>query len=290
MSVNSIQPTWRIDYAHTEELYQAFSSLTIDPLKHILYYVFPFLKIYASGHIELIRNTTTQGGMMPLAGKTKILDEVQELIRSAGMRKTVHVYAALNHSFSCSGGKFSLTAPALFIPYQHLFRPNQSLFTEERQEEGLAEKIWNYSDDETRFLIGRELVQIQNNNGLLRVAVKVAFLSALTLFYTHPFGWMISTVICVAFTALYIGVERYFEAKADEQSVQIVAKRIRNPERAARAAIRAFEKMLEQNRERRKESKFCRLYISEQGENHLDWFHSPFSQRIAFLKRRFQRV
>lgn len=284
-----IQPTWYIEYAHTEEVYQAVSSLTIDPIKHVLYYVFPFLKTYVSGHTELIRGVN-QEDMLPEHSKRAILQELHSLAQAAGIRGKVRLYTALNHSFSSSGGRFSFTDPGVFVPYHRLYRPNRSIFTEERQEEHLEGTHWHYSDDEMRFLIGRELAQIKSNNGLLRIAAKVAFLSAFTLFYTHPFGWLISTVIAVSFVALYVFAERYFENRADLRAVQIVGQRLHDEPRAARAAIHVFEKMRRQNIQRRAESKFCRLYIDKQGENYLDWFHSSFAKRIALLKSRFPQA
>jgi hypothetical protein len=267
---------------HLEQVSRAVSAFTVDPYKSALYYFFPFAGAFFNSYSEL-RSDPTLEAMMPQAQTDLMLREIKELTNCAGIQQDVIPYVALNHSFSNCGGSYSITKPALFIPEQHLFRRNGvSPFPQEQPGEQLAQRQWIFSDDETRFLIARELGQIKENSILLKVAIKVAVLAALFTIYASPFGWSLGLSLCIGAIGLYIFSERFFQSKADIVGVEILGRRIQNP---VRVAIDALEKMRQQNLYRRENSKLARVYITEEGNNLLDVINPFLTTRIAELRK-----
>lgn len=275
---------YRLDQEHFDNLTRCVSALTIDPMKSFVYYLFPFLAAYSSSYIEMRPNDLAQDAMMPEGSKKIILKEVQELTQIANLRRNLVPYCALNHHFSSSGGSFSITTPALFLPYQHLFRASKSPFGQERPEEHLEKETWVYSDNETRFLIARELMPIKENNALLRIAIKVSFLAAVFLIYSGPFGWIAGAALLAGAIGLYLLSERVFEGKMDLFGIDILGKRLNDPQKAGQVAIDTLEKMRSQNLIRREQSRISRLYITKSGNNLLDFNHPFLTTRISRIQ------
>lgn len=274
----------QIDLDHAELLVSALSTAALGPLKNLLHYAFPFLRAINSNSTELRAYDPAQAAMMPEASKEPILREIEELRLLAGINRKIIPYAALNFRFSSCGGAFSLTRPALFLPFHHLFRPGKTPFLQERAEDRLPESIWHFSDDETRFLICRELAQIKRSDALLKTAVKICLLAAVFVFYTMPFGLLGAIALMAAAAALYVLAERTFSAKMDLHGVDILAKRFGNDRpRALQTAVQTLEKIRRQNIEKR-ENKLCRLYITPSGNNILDFSHPFLTTRISRLR------
>lgn len=287
MAIQVVQrqtPPLQLDLDHTEQLLRTFSAITVDPYKNALYYFFPFISAFCSSYTEIRENDPAQEAMMPSQAKAMILREILDLTEAAGIKRKVVSYTALNHSFSNAGGSLSFTKPALFIPHQHLFRVGKNPFTQETPQDNLSADLWNYSDDETRFLISRELGHIKQNDALLRIAMKIALIASLFILYTTPIGWFAGAIVMAASIGLYLISERGFQAKMDCVAVDIVAKRLGDRKRATDAAISALEKMKCQNLARREHSSLCRLYITKTGNNLFDFNHPFLSSRIARLR------
>ena len=51
---------YQVDLEHLENLTRCVSSLTIDPLKSFVYYLFPFLESYTSNYVEMRLNNSAQ--------------------------------------------------------------------------------------------------------------------------------------------------------------------------------------------------------------------------------------
>ncbi len=266
---------------HLEQLSRGASAVTVDPYKNALYYFFPFIGAFFNDYQEL-RNDPSQEAMMPEGPTRKMLKEIQDLTNCAGIEREVVPYVALNHEFASCGGSWSITRPALFIPDQHLFRKNGiSHFGQEKPGENLKDKQWIFSDDQTRFLIARELGQIKENSALLRIAIKVAVIAALFVIYASPFGWPLGLALFVGVLGLYIVSERLFQARADILGAEILGKKVANP---VQAAIDTLEKIRQQNLYRREHNPLSRWYITASGNNILDFIHPYLTTRIARLR------
>jgi len=265
-----------------EQLSRAVSALTIDPYKNALYYFFPFIGAWINNYQEL-RSDASLEAMMPPIQTEPMLREIKDLTECAGIKREITPHVALNHAFSSCGGTYSVTKPALFIPEQHLFRrAGNSPFTQEQPQEQLAQKRWVFSDDETRFLIARELAQIKEDSVLLKVAIKVAVLAAMFTIYASPFGWTIGVALCIGAIGMYIISERCLQMRADIVGTEILGKKIQN---SVKVAIDTLEKMRQQNLYRRENSKLARLYITESGNNVLDFIHPFLTTRIEALRK-----
>jgi hypothetical protein len=267
---------------HLEQFSRGVSALTVDPYKNAIYYFFPFIGAFFNGYHQL-RNDPSQEAMMPSAETDLILKEIEILTNCADIKREVIPYIALNHVFASFGGSFSITKPALCIPVQHLFRHNKaSPFPQEQPEELLRQNAWIYSDNETRFMIARELGQIKDNSVILKVAIKVAVLAALFMIYATPFAWTAGIGLCIGAIGLYICSERFFQAKADITGTEILGKRIPN---SVPIAIATLEKIRQQNLTRRENSALARLYITPSGNNLLDFVHPFLTTRIECLRQ-----
>lgn len=276
------QASWRIDLDDSERLVRGISELFIAPMRNGLYYIFPFLASYSYSAVEMKRDDPTQY-MFPTADKISILNEIDELKQAAGIKRKVTVYGLLSHSFLSYGGSLSLTSPSLFFPYQHAFRAEKHPFTKEDATDGLNESRWHFTDDETRFLLARELSNIRGDNSLIRLAVKVTLLAAAFVFYATPIGWIGGLALAVAAIALYIFSEKQAERLLDLNAVRIVAKRTGDFKRSKDAALSAIQKLIDRNLEKRRTNKLCRLYITKKGNNTLDFNH-------PFLTSRYKNI
>lgn len=261
---------------HLEQLSRAAEIAIINPGKATLQFFFPFIGAFLSGFHELRVDPSLEAAM-PLGPTQLILNEITNLTNCAQIETTVVPYIALSHTFSSCGGTFSFTKPALFLPEQHLFRRNgRAPFTQ-----GEPGSLWIYSDDETRFLIARELGQIKESSALLKLAIKVAILAAVFIYFATPIGAAGAAILFIGALGMYIASERIFQARADLLAVQILERRgIPNPKEVA---IAALEKMRQQNLYRRENSSLARLYILESGDNLLDFMHPFLTTRIERL-------
>ncbi len=289
-AVTSSAPNYHFDLDHFENLTRAVSALTIDPVKNLVFYVFPFLGAYSSSYIQMRENDPAQEAMLPEKYKRTILNEVRELSELAGICRKVIPYTTLNHHFSSCGGSLSITSPALFMPYQHLVRPSKSPFGQEMPQDLLEQETWFYTDNQTRFLIARELRPLKANNALIRIAIKVTLIAALFLIYTSPIGLIAGISMIIGSIAFYIFSERVFEGKMDIAGAKLLGKRLGDPQKAVHVAIETLEKMRKQNLERREKSKISRLYITKSGNNVIDFNHPFITTRIERLQEHLNKL
>ena len=222
MSVQAARaPNYSIPTDHLEQVTRSIAALTIDPYKNAVYYFFPAIGAFFNDYQPLKIDPALEA-MMPVGPTNRMLREIRDLTESAGITREVMAHVALNHQFSSYGGSLSVTKPAILIPDQHLFRKNAiSAFGDERPEENLRARPWIFSDNETRFLIARELGQIKENSALLRIAIKVTVIVALFTIYASPFGWPMGICLFGAVLGMYIVSERRFQAKADRLGAEI---------------------------------------------------------------------
>lgn len=281
------RPHFRLDLDHAETLVRGLSYFSESPIRNLFFYAFPFLRAMFSSHVEIRPDDAAQAAMLPPGPKALMLREINDLARLARIQRKVAAFAALNHSFSSYGGLFSFTKPALFIPHHHLFRPGKSPFTQEQPQENLAGELWQYSDDETRFLLCREIAQIKHNNALLRIATKVCLLASVFVFYTMPFALLGAAALLAASIICFLRSERQCEAKKDIRGIVILGRRLNDPVRAAQIALATIEKQRRQNLARRQDNRLCRIYITPKGNNAVDLFHPYHTTREARIRRHF---
>jgi hypothetical protein len=266
-----------IPLQHYEHGTSALYALTIDPIKDLFDYFIPFVGAWMTGHRPLML-CPSQEGLMPQEETKRMVKEINDLTKAAGIYRTVVPYFGLNHRFAHSGGPLSLTAPALLIPEQAFFRKNGPSFGQDQSYRG---SLWTFSDDETRFLLARELAQLGINSSLLRLIVKIAFVTSLIAVFTLPFTTLQATLLLISAVAFYILIERLFQSASDKRAIEILKKMgIENGKEVAKGVL---EKLQKQNLYLREQSALVRLYINAKGDNALDLLYPRLSERIHFL-------
>lgn len=271
---------------HMEHLSRAASVLTVDPLRSILFYAFPRLGAYFNGYQELRGECCPGTDAEAVAATRRILAEVEQLRRCAGIRE-ITPYVALNYEFACAGGAYSLTKPALLMPEQHLFRRTGRAFAGNGR---WQESTWVFSDDQIRFCIARELGQIKENSILLRIAIKVCLIAAVFAIYATPLGWGAGLPLLAGAIGLYIASERLFQGRADQIGAEILGKRIGAPRSAVAIAIETLEKQQAQNLYRRGITPLGKWYITRSGNNTFDLLHPYLSTRIERLQTMLEKL
>lgn len=282
ISSNPVLPPLAMDTSHVEEIYQTFMNMTSSPVKNLINHFIPSLGAVTHRGIEIKRDDETQESMMPLRICRSIFQEIQLLSEAAFLSREPLIYTALSHNFSSYGGSLSLTRPILFIPHQHLFRQGKNPFTQETPEDRLSENLWNFSDDEIRFLISRLMGDVKEN-GIYRIAIKTALFVFLFFAYGLPLSFCSGIGMGLAVGCIYLSAERIFEAKNDRAGLKILKNRLGDEARAKKAALNALNKMKQANLFRRTNNLLCRLYISREGNNWLDLTHPSIHTRIENL-------
>ena len=246
-----------IPAAHLEAAWRGIASFTVDPCRGVAYFLCPRIEAWLSGY-------------QPFPQESGQADVAKDLQAITGQK--VALYVGAHHLFFSRGGSWSLFKPAIFVPYKHLFRHPHSPFGREQPNENLKNLLWTFSDDETRFLIQRELRQIEANNALVRVAIKISLLAAAFTMYATPYGLSLGVPLCLAALGLYIISERCFQAEADRTG-------------DAGIGIATLNKMRLQNIHLREHSRIARLYITQSGNNLLDFTHPFLTTRIERLRQ-----
>lgn len=264
---------------HSEHLSKALYALTINPAKDILYYFAPFIEAWWRGYYPMVCDPS-QEAMMPCKDTELALKEIQDLTAAAKLPRSVIAYVGMHHHFSSSGGKFSLSKPALLIPDQAVFRKGENPpFGKDPEYPGTK---WIFSDKEVKFLLAKELAHIHMNNSLLRIAIKVAVVSAIITVFSTPMSGALATAILAAAIGTYLFSERFFQSLSDCKAIDIL--KSHNMQNPKDAAIGALEKIREQNLYFRDNSFLAKLYISSSGNNYLDLLHPALSKRIESLR------
>lgn len=275
---------FRVDHRDWDQFVETVQSVTVDPVRNLAAYVIPFLGTFGTNLLEVRSDDATQNGMMPLASRTHVLQELKHLQQAAGIEREIGVYSSLGHTFSSFGGAWSLSKPILGIPHHHLFRSERNCFGKETPDDQLAQDSWRLSDDQVRFSVARELANLQMNSSLYRLAIKVLFISALFFAYSLPFGLLIGGAAILGIVGLYIHSERALQGEMDCKAVEILTRAFNDPARAKEAALSTLRKELLQNKERREGNSLCRGYITEDGDNLFDLPRPPLTSRIDAIE------
>jgi hypothetical protein len=291
-----------IPVQHSEHLSRAFYALTIDPAMDILYYFVPFIGAWLKGYYPLV-NDPSQEAMFPSVPTQFALRDIRDLTEAAGISRSITPCIGLSHYISSFGGKYSISQPTLMIPDQALYRKGNPVFGSNPSYQG---NIWICSDDEVRFLLARELAHINMNNSLLRIAIKIAVVSAIIFVFSNPINGALATYILISALATYLFSERHFQSSSDLKAIDILEKynieklkkRGKSSERtpaifrnqkiknALEIAISTLEKIRKQNLYFRENSFIAKIYISKSGNNYLDLLHPTLTSRIQKMQKK----
>lgn len=273
---------YHVELSDFEQVWRLAQNLAIDPSKNALYYFTPVLAAWGSGYSPIISNDYGQKSMIPTHIALNVLNEIEALRKSAGFTRAIHTYTALTHHFRSFGGSFSLTNPILTIPYHRIMRPNASPFGTDTHPTSPR----TFNDDETRFLIARELGHLHFSDPLFKTFAKVGFITSFFFLYATPLGWAGSLLIAGCSLTFLFLVERVYESAIDLFAIDTLTKRTGNLKRSWVAALTVLEKSRLENLERRKRNRLCQCYITKQGNNLLDFQHPFLTTRIERIKQK----
>ncbi len=279
MSLQAIsQQNLLIPPDHRELFFKGISILTIDPYVNLFSYLFPSLGTCSS---QKLQTDLSLEPMMPFVETEPMLEEIKALATHTGIKREISTYITLNQTLSSNGGRYSIGTPNLSIPVHYLFRPNQQgNFLNGAHGDWFRDSSWVFSDDETRFLIARELAKIQTSSLFLKIAIKVAIIAALVISFTD--GIALGAALYIGILGVQLLLKRDSETKADIKAVETLRERkVVNP---TSPALSALEKMGRQNLARRENSLLSRLYITQSGNNVLDFIHPFLTTRMEKLE------
>lgn len=265
-----------LDGATWDEMGHAISSLTLSPPRQIIYYLLPRLAGWFAGSTPLSSPDISHAALLSEDEKTKILTNFQSLVRASNIFRNVGLSTQLNHVFWHAGGRLSFTSPTVFVPFTHLLNSNQSY---------TPKSSWQYTPDQTNFLIARELAHIKDPFQYVRLILKIAFVASAIFVCATPTSLLFAGCLLTTILILHFASERIATTRADREGLKILRKVQGNTDEAKVAATLALEAQTRQNLQRRQISLLARLYISKSGNNFLDLSSPLLTTRIENLQK-----
>ncbi len=264
-----LEQTWRTVYMVSSGLF-----------KNVLCHFFPRIGSYSYSYMEAKEGNS----FMTAHATTSLTNAVNELKRLAGLSKNIDIYTGTMHSLHSYGGKCSLTSTLISVPQHYITRPNAPDFGKELSGE-LQHSLQHFSDDQTRFLLAREIGYIKHNHSFLRTTIKIALLGAGLLSSIPPFGALLSLAVGSFALGCYLMNERFFQQKMDAVGVDVLAQKYGDKQRAMQIGIETLEKMRQRNLQKRASNPKTELYLSEEGNNWFDITTPSLTSRIEKLKQ-----
>ncbi len=266
---DTLEQTWRMAYMVSSGFF-----------KNVLCHFFPRIGSFSYSYMEVNQSNA----FMTQHATSALLSEVEEMKGYAGLSKAVDLYTGTMHSMHSYGGQCSLTHTFISIPQHYITRPDAPDFGKELSGE-LQNSLVHFSDDQTRFLLAREIGYIKHNHTFLRTVIKIALLAAGLLASIPPYGALLGLLAGSAALACYVANERSFQQKIDAVSINILEKKYGDRNKAVQIGIDTLEKMRQRNLEKRKQNPKTELYLSEEGNNWFDITTPSLTSRIEKLKR-----
>lgn len=258
-------------------------------------------------------------------GKVKnFLDKVKKL---AGIQRKIYYQETPNGEFHSNGGKFSFVAPVITLPSNQLERRiykevrnrceliqlGVDLTDEELKQ--LTKHPSQFTDNEVKFLLLREMGRIKEKKHFLRTASKIigialfiglgltglAFMSPLAFIPAIPLAAKVLSFAGYILFHNYV-ISRYLHKKADDFAVKKLAKYFTNnpmekekvlhsedyhnsPAELARfVAIKTLEKMRLNNLSRKRENCTNTVFISKKGNDRRNISISSLTHRINRIR------
>lgn len=279
-----MKPALRIEMSDFEHVWSAVQNLALHPFENNLYHIIPILGAFTWGYTPIVPADCGQTDMIPKNPSSKFFNAVETLCKCASFKGTIDLYTSLIFHFTSFGGRFSCTNPIIVIPYHRLFRPDGSSFCGPADQSALTQNIHALSDDETSFFLAREIAHIKFSDIFLKTTARVAFIASLCFLYGATLSWTSIAAIGTAAVCIVLVIDRIHEYAIDRFAALTLSLALDDRDRAFGAAISSLEKQVEENKERRKQNRFCQFYITALGDNLLDLRNPFLSHRIAELR------
>lgn len=156
---------------------------------------------------------------------------------------------------------------------------------ESQRQQILRESHWRFTDQETRFLVLRSLVQIRMNDSMFKIIARVAMVAAIILLKISPLSWPISLTILLLAVLLYFAIDRYTQGKLDSEALKSLMKISDSKVDAVEAALNALKKIKEQNLELKGARRLANILIDKEGNERFNLGAPPLSKRIREIEK-----
>lgn len=276
----------------------AVASMTVNPVKDLISYVYPRLGASLSDRVEIkegINSPMTQ--IMGAESISALHAEVKAIAKCGGIGDDVKIYTGINAPYQGNG---SVLGHALVIPLEEIskknFNPqlNDEPFLSNEQLEKLK---YDFTDNEIRFQFSRAVGQMKGYS-ILKICARVIIVALAISLLFSPAGWLGGLIIFAGATILYCSVNRYIEQRSDRRGIKILTKRFEQSgyaplEASIQATIAArncLKKIALQNIDKRSESKLCRLILTEKGNFRFDPSKPQITSRIEKLEKRIENL
>lgn len=278
----------------------------LDPITNIFYYLVPKLGTVFSG-TKIRKGEDLGEDLLGAKGvREGFRKEIEVMAKATGIERKVSAY--FGNTFASYGGKYSLTSPVIQIPFWHLVRTedygNFGAANNEIQAplaDGADKKeMWRYSDQETRFLILRSLVQIRMNDSMFKTIARVAMLAAIVLLKVSPFIWPLSLTLFLLAVTMYFVVDRYTQKRLDSEALKSLIKlttekldheELKDPNKVLKvkneaidAAISVMKKQKEQNLQLKSKRRLANFLIDKEGNDRFRLTAPKLTERIRLLE------
>ncbi len=155
---------------------------------------------------------------------------------------------------------------------------------EMQRQQILRESHWRFTDQETRFLMLRSLVQIRMNDSMFKIIARVAMVAAIVLLKLSPLSWPISLTILFVAIIIYFAVDRYTQGKLDSEAVKSLMKISDSQIDAVDAALSAVKKLRDQNLELKGARRLAGILIDAEGNERFNLGAPSLTKRIRELE------
>jgi hypothetical protein len=252
--------------------------ISLGIFKNSLCYLFPFVGGIFFNYRKMEPDNFYTESYLDKKSVKQLTDELEFLEENIELKKkTITLCTGTLLSPHSYGGAHSITKPLIALPESFINR-NNSLPAFGQFQEKLSD-ILHFSDDETRFLIAREVAYIKEDHTLFRTLTKIALLISTFWIFT-PKGLIATALI----NWCYFSNEHSFQTKMDIRGVELLQKTYnKTKEQSFWIAINTLEKLRLRNIEQRRHNPKMELFISEEGDNSLDINLPPLTHRLNNL-------
>ncbi len=255
------------------------ASSLLSPIKDIFTYALPSqgLKFSNAWEVKTV-NDESLNSRVSLNDRVSAVEEIKKLAMKSGLDGDIAVYASDELTYSSFGGRFSFTKPVILVPAEHLWRnENRGAFGAQTDEEALVNDTWRYTDQETQFLILRQMARIKKSDSLLKLAARVVMVAAVVLLFLGPVTWVVSLSVFATALLFYFFIERVLHTYYDQKACKLSGK--------TDDAISALEKQQKQNLYYKSQSRSANFLINSKGDERFNLSTSSLSTRIERLKK-----
>jgi len=276
-----------------QQISSGLQSVTIAPIKDIISYAVPWIKAALNRHVYLIKENRP---LIELMGGEEVFDSTQnEIAQLAGLAKIkneICLYTSLSAPFAGDRGIFDnvVTFPLEHIKDKDFSYVNryERLLTPKQLEEGK----WEFTENETRFLLSIGVAEL-TIYPLLKLVARVMVLALIIGLFFTPLGLYTGGAAFAVGMFLYLSIERATQNKVDKRARELLTDRFvqagMTPEKAKQqstiVAINTVKKIQLQQLHIRQQGWIYECLITPAGDVRFDYTVPSLNARIKKIQQ-----